>query len=165
MVPSPDQIPKHGLRCDYHLLMARKRFQSSLGNIPCNPRTTLDARLHSDVDLFLKTLKGSHKRFQTAFASMQVEGQVLERIFYKGKNQHRGSLLWRKLSDLRKFTRRTEALAPSQTMTAFCQSFFTKAEYVHLNGNGYHAHWLGQRRFVQGLVEPLPDWRIYEPGW
>jgi hypothetical protein len=112
--------------------MARKRLQ----NIPCNARSTLDTSLHPEIDIFLKALKASNKRFQAAFSSMQVEGQLLERIFYKGKNQHRGSLLWRRLSDVRKFTRRAESLASSQAMATFCQSFFTKSEYVQADING-----------------------------
>lgn len=70
------------------------------------PRTTIPKHLHVIVDSVLKDLKTVSKRI-TAFTSpFQEELRVLERLFYKNKNQHKSAVFWRKVPELRKYGKR-----------------------------------------------------------
>ncbi|TFK29900.1 hypothetical protein FA15DRAFT_752043 [Coprinopsis marcescibilis] len=88
------------------------------------PRSKLAPSLHANVDVFLKNAKQSHRRFQSVVAALQNEGQILERLYYKGNNQHRLTLFWRKVSDIRKFSRQVKQLDPLETISTFYQCFF-----------------------------------------
>ena len=96
-------------------------------NIPpatCLPRSTLDASIHSSIDSALKDLKQCTKRLQTALATQQVDLQVLEKLYYKGNNQHRTALFWRRVSDIRRFGRRLEGADVYGLVETFHLSFW-----------------------------------------
>ncbi|EKM55403.1 uncharacterized protein PHACADRAFT_208922 [Phanerochaete carnosa HHB-10118-sp] len=76
----------------------------------CSPKTTLDATRQAGIDKILKDLKSCTRRLQAAFASHQVELQILEKLYYKGNNQHRSALFWRRVSDVRRFGKRLESI-------------------------------------------------------
>lgn len=66
-------------------------------------RASLDNSLHSTVDGILKDLKACSRRLQAALASYQDEMQVLERLYYKSKNQHRPALFFKRISEIRRY--------------------------------------------------------------
>lgn len=87
-------------------MAARRAFNISPPNI--SPRNSMDPSNHPAVDSVLKDLKQCARRLQAALASQHVELQVLEMLYYKGNNQHRTALFWRRVSDMRRFGRRLE---------------------------------------------------------
>lgn len=76
------------------------------------PRSSLDSKVHSTVDGALKELKLASRELQKVFASFRLELELLDRLFYKNKNQHRGALFWRKVTEMRRFGHRLDRLKP-----------------------------------------------------
>ncbi|TFY67272.1 hypothetical protein EVJ58_g1733 [Rhodofomes roseus] len=73
-------------------------------------KASLDAAAQSDINGILKQLKACTRRLQTAYASHALELQVLERLYYKGKNQHRTALFWRSVVEIRRYGARVEEM-------------------------------------------------------
>ncbi|KAJ3545356.1 hypothetical protein NMY22_g2472 [Coprinellus aureogranulatus] len=69
-------------------------------------RKDLDAFLYPSVDTFLRPLKATSRRLQVASTTLADEHQLLQRIYYKGKNQHRSALFWRRVVDLLRHSER-----------------------------------------------------------
>ena len=67
------------------------------------PRSSSDSKVHSTVDGVLKELKTASRGLQKIFASFRLELELLDRLFYKNKNQHRSALFWRKVTEMRRF--------------------------------------------------------------
>ena len=67
------------------------------------PRSSLDLEIHSTVDGVLKEFKSATRELQKVFASFRLELELLDRLFYKNKNQHRSTLFWRKVTEMRRF--------------------------------------------------------------
>ncbi|KAG2157060.1 hypothetical protein DEU56DRAFT_762864 [Suillus clintonianus] len=66
-------------------------------------RASLENSLHPTVDSILKDLKTCSRRLQAALASYQDEMQVLERLYYRSKNQHRAALFFKRISEIRRY--------------------------------------------------------------
>ncbi|KAG1782451.1 hypothetical protein EV702DRAFT_1192128 [Suillus placidus] len=66
-------------------------------------RASLENSLHSAVDGILKDLKACSRRLQAALAAYQDEMQVLERLYYRSKNQHRAALFFKRISEIRRY--------------------------------------------------------------
>lgn len=75
-------------------------------DLDCLQRTSLDSGYYPVVDAVLKQLKACSRRLQAALSSYRTELQVLERLYYKGKNQHRAALFWQRVTELRKLGER-----------------------------------------------------------
>jgi hypothetical protein len=87
-------------------------------------RDSINTQLHFEVDSILKEFKHCLRALQSAFVSHTAELKVLERLYYKGKNQHHSSIFWRGLSDARRFGRRLNEVSENQTLKSFHQLFF-----------------------------------------
>ncbi|KAF8520232.1 hypothetical protein BU17DRAFT_47200, partial [Hysterangium stoloniferum] len=74
------------------------------------PRGSLDVSLHTTVDESLKDLKIVHQRLEENITALSSELRLLERIYYKGKNQHRAALFWRKVIEVRRICTRISCL-------------------------------------------------------
>ena len=74
------------------------------------PRATLDPGAQSSINSILKQLKSCTRRLQAALASHALELRVLERLYYKGKNQHRPALFWRSVAEIRRYGARVEGM-------------------------------------------------------
>ena len=79
----------------------RRRVPSP--HLRCTPRSALEASYYPAIDTVLKQLKTCSRRLQAALASHRAELQILERLYYKGKNQHRTTIFWRHVADMRRF--------------------------------------------------------------
>lgn len=81
-------------------------------SLPCLPRTSLnlDVGSSSNIDSALKDFKLCIRRIQTVFASFQVELQLLDRLYYRGNNQHRTALFWRRIIEARRYGNRILAM-------------------------------------------------------
>lgn len=74
------------------------------------PKASLDLAAQSGINPILKQLKSCTRRLQTALAAHALELRVLERLYYKGKNQHRTALFWRNVAEMRRYGERVEGM-------------------------------------------------------
>lgn len=89
-----------------------------------SPRASLDSSSHSTVDGILKDLKAYSRRLQAALASYQDEMHVLERLYYKSKNQHRMALFFKRVSEIRRYGWRLLEVNISEHMQLLRASFY-----------------------------------------
>jgi hypothetical protein len=57
------------------------------------------------------------------------EAQVLERLYYKGKNQHRGALFWRRVGETRRYSARLGGIHIDDVVEILRYSFFGEGAY------------------------------------
>lgn len=74
------------------------------------PRSSVHPSQHSVVDSQLKSLKLITRRLQSVVKIHEAELQILHRLFYKNKNQHRTALFWRNVSEIRRYSQRVVSL-------------------------------------------------------
>ncbi|KAI8998704.1 hypothetical protein BD414DRAFT_475826 [Trametes punicea] len=90
--------------------MAAPRRHVRPPSLECTPRASFDAGITSTIDAALKQLKACSRRLQAALTSHRTELQVLERLYYKGKNQHRTALFWQRVAEMRRFGERVDEM-------------------------------------------------------
>jgi hypothetical protein len=88
------------------------------GEVALRSRSYLPTQLHSTIDSCLKALKMAIKAFTTLEAALAEEGQILERLYYKGKNQHRSALFWRHVGEMRRIFKRMSSSSKFRTSNA-----------------------------------------------
>jgi hypothetical protein len=88
------------------------------------PRSTLNYARHPLVDTSLKELKICTRRLHVSLKAQQDETRILERLYYKGKNQHRGALFWRRVAEIRRFCDRVDGMHIERVIDDFHSSFF-----------------------------------------
>ncbi|KAJ3985498.1 hypothetical protein F5890DRAFT_1509422 [Lentinula detonsa] len=91
-------------------------------------RGSLPKNCHATVDSVLKDLKLYSRRLSTTTTALAEETQILDRLHYKNKNQHRSSLFIRRLNELRRYSHRTEEFQICSFVNDLRQSFFGKAD-------------------------------------
>ena len=74
------------------------------------PRASTAPAHHKEIDAVLKDLKISSRRLKTALDGLKDELRVLERLYYKNKNQHRMSLFFKRVPEMRRYGRRLSDL-------------------------------------------------------
>lgn len=74
------------------------------------PRNTIENIHCASIDVSLKDLRHISRRATAFSIPFLNELQILERIYYKGKNQHRSAIYWRKVSEIRRFGMRIREL-------------------------------------------------------
>jgi hypothetical protein len=87
-------------------------------------KSSLPASRHASIDAALKALKASSRRLQTAFALLNDELRILERLYYKGKNQHRSALFWKRVLEVRRYSRRLSEISLLEVVESFRLAFF-----------------------------------------
>lgn len=117
-----DRRPSH----NHSRKMAPRRFATVLPPLS-SPRASLSSASHSIVDVILKDLKICTRRIQAALSSHRAELQVLEKLYYKGNNQHRTALFWRRVSDIRRCGRRVDEIQLQEVVERLRQSFWGEA--------------------------------------
>ncbi|KAI5123286.1 hypothetical protein M0805_009307 [Coniferiporia weirii] len=70
------------------------------------PRHDVSAPLPQKLDAVLKDLRGRARRLSVLQPCLQDELRILERLYYKGLNQHRSALFWRRVEDIRRIGKR-----------------------------------------------------------
>ena len=71
-------------------------------------RLSMNASQCSLVDTVLKNFKLLSRQLHTLIITHATELQILQRLYYKNKNQHRGSLFWRKVVEIRRYSEKFE---------------------------------------------------------
>ncbi|KAJ7774779.1 hypothetical protein B0H16DRAFT_73071 [Mycena metata] len=89
-------------------------------------KASLDATVHPDIDTALKQLKLCARNLQPVLATFCDELQILHRLYYKGKNEHRSALFWRRVAEMRRYGDRVEELALSSLVDSLRYSFFAE---------------------------------------
>ena len=89
-----------------------------------SPRASLAPDKSPAIDSVLKQLKACSRRLQAALATHHTELQVLERLYYKGKNQHRTALFWQRVAEMRKFGERVEEMHMDDVVESLRLSFW-----------------------------------------
>ncbi|KAJ6596846.1 hypothetical protein DFH09DRAFT_1132894 [Mycena vulgaris] len=87
-------------------------------------KASLDPTLHPNIDAALKDLKSCARRLQPVLATLSDELQILRRLYYKGKNQHRPALFWRRVAEMRRYGDRVEELSLLSLVDSLRYSFF-----------------------------------------
>ncbi|KAF5315961.1 hypothetical protein D9611_004658 [Ephemerocybe angulata] len=96
-------------------------------------RKGLDHSIYSSIDSFLKPLKGTSRRLQVVSTVLANETQLLQRIFYKGKNQHRSALFWRRAAEIRRYSERLRDIDLADFVFRLRCSFFGEDALRNLN--------------------------------
>ncbi|KAJ6502592.1 hypothetical protein C8R45DRAFT_896163 [Mycena sanguinolenta] len=104
-----------------------------------SPKNSLDANLHAEIDASLKQLKSCARSLQPVLSTFIDELQILHRIYYKGKNQHRSALFWRRVAEMRRYGDRVEELSLSTIVDSLRYSFF--AEELQQNSKLLKGSW------------------------
>ncbi|KAF9246555.1 hypothetical protein BU15DRAFT_70634 [Melanogaster broomeanus] len=73
-------------------------------------RSLLDSRCHKEIDILLKDLKTCSRRLKAAMSSFTDELRILERLYYKSKNQHRMALFFKRVPEIRRYGKRLVGL-------------------------------------------------------
>jgi len=96
---------------------------------PLVSKTSIDPSLYSHVDSALKRLKLVSRRLSAVLTIWREESRVLDRLYYKGKNQHRTSLFWRHVEEIRRFCLRVNSLDLVGTLNRLRHSFYDSVNY------------------------------------
>ncbi|GJE87206.1 hypothetical protein PsYK624_032890 [Phanerochaete sordida] len=133
----------------------------------CMPRASLDAAQQAGIDRVLKDLKSCTRKLQAAFASYHVELQVLERLYYKGNNQHRHALFWRRVADVRRFGKRLESVQIHENIETLRLAFWgdasqqsaktLKAAWTHVPDVNSVRHVLDRLRDSLPLLDSMEE--------
>ena len=92
-----------------------------------HPRHGLDIAAQESVNAFLKSLKAYVRKLGGIFAQHTTELAVLERVYYKGKNQHHASLLWQRVCEMRRFGKKAEAININGILDTLRATFYGEA--------------------------------------
>lgn len=92
-------------------------------------KTSIDPSLYGHVDLALKRLKLVSRRLSSTLTMWGEESRVLDRLYYKGKNQHRTSLFWRHVEEMRRFCLRIDSLDLLGILNRLRHSFYDSTSY------------------------------------
>ncbi|KAH9946177.1 uncharacterized protein BXZ73DRAFT_37079 [Epithele typhae] len=106
-------------------MAARRRVPPP--SLVCNSRSTLATQFQPDVDALLKRLRTCTRRLRVVLASHRTELQVLERLYYKGKNQHRTALFWQRVAEMRRYGGRVEEMHLWDVVESLRLSFWGEA--------------------------------------
>lgn len=89
-----------------------------------SPRTLLDGDKRPRIDAALKQLRTCTRRLQTMLSMHRDEIQILERLYYKGKNQHRTALFWQRVEEMRRYGDRLDGMGMYDLLESLRLSFW-----------------------------------------
>jgi len=89
-----------------------------------SPRSSLDASHHRSINAVLKDLQTCSRRLHAALSTHRDELQILERLYYKGKNQHRSALFWKRVVEVRRYGHRLAEMAMPVVLDRLRSAFF-----------------------------------------
>lgn len=95
-------------------------------------RASIPLELYAVIDAALKTLKISSRRVTAVEEAFAEEAQVLKRIYYKSKNQHRSALFFKRTQEVRRMSERVSSTRISKPLAAIRDGFhdLTPAEFT-----------------------------------
>ena len=96
----------NGAQSSFHLPSSMPTRTSRRPGLDPKDRALLSSTQCRDVDILLKELRGCAQQLSPLESTLSDELRILERLYYKGVNQHRSALFWRRVEEMRKFGRR-----------------------------------------------------------
>jgi hypothetical protein len=90
--------------------------------------------LHSAIEAQLKKLKLVCRQLREQFTMLDLEARVVERLYYKNKNQHRSATFWHRFVEMRRYTGRLNGLGLPDVLDDLRASFYgpiAQRKYVH----------------------------------
>lgn len=102
------------------------RRHVDIPHVVCKPRGLLDQTYQTVLDAALKDLKIAGRQLTLCLAMHADESQVLQRLYYKGKNQHRTALFWRRLVETRRYCDRLQGMKIPSLVDGLRYSFFSE---------------------------------------
>ena len=70
------------------------------------PRSNVSQTVVRSADTILKELRASRRQLAALEPCLQDELLILERLYYKGVNQHRQAKFWKRVQELRRLGKR-----------------------------------------------------------
>ena len=127
-------------------------------------RVSMDASQCFKVDAGLKSFKLLSRRLHTLLNTHATELQILQRLYYKNKNQHRGSLFWRKVVEIRRYSERFKQHKPHILIDHFRCAFYGPG--IHKYGSNHcfsNAVFtlVMQYKFFERSVDPLSGCKLH----
>ncbi|KAF8163263.1 hypothetical protein B0H34DRAFT_694723 [Crassisporium funariophilum] len=102
-------------------------------------RAAMDPSHYPKIDSALKDLKLCTRQLLSVLNIHETELQLLQRLYYKNKNQHRGSLFWRNVVEIRRYSERVDNLDLYAKLNAFRHTFHG-LDQQHANLKGPWSH-------------------------
>jgi hypothetical protein len=93
--------------------------------VPVTQRSTLDHTLTSLVDDTLKVLRTTSRRLAKTFAVHATEARILSRLHYKGNNQYRNTMFWKRVVECKRVAERIERLDPKNVVEPLREIFYS----------------------------------------
>lgn len=87
-------------------------------------RASIPISQHATVDFELKCLKLLIRRLESALTTQGTELKILQRLYYKNKNQHHGSLFWRNVVEIRRYAKSLESSNLSKALNTLRCTFY-----------------------------------------
>ncbi|THV07507.1 hypothetical protein K435DRAFT_259813 [Dendrothele bispora CBS 962.96] len=133
--------------------MLRCRKQPTPNNI--FDRSALSPSKFSAVDAALKDLKLLSRRLHKALSLQQTESQVLERLYYKSKNQHHSALFWRRVCEMRRFAKRLLEFDVTGVVDGLRATFFRDADPS--NSKSMSSSWsrYADEKYISSVISSL----------
>lgn len=110
------------LNCNLKAMSTRRRNKSPA--FSCQPREYLCPAVQATTDTILKSLKKSKRQCRANLNALSDELEILERLYYKGKNQHSSSLVWKRITEARRYAQRVRESAPLVLLDSIHLAFF-----------------------------------------
>ncbi|KZP24851.1 hypothetical protein FIBSPDRAFT_821679 [Athelia psychrophila] len=108
-------------------------------NVSFVPRDSLDPLHSGSIDAALKELRSGSRRLKAACSVFHDELKILERLYYKGKNQHRTSLFWKRAVELKRLCERLDGMNAFDMVEQLRCSFWGLA--VRTNSKSLRGPW------------------------
>lgn len=80
--------------------------------------------------MLLKDLRSCAQRLAPLLSALEDEMRILERLYYKGRNQHRSALFWRKVEEMRRYGKRILELQSFEQVDSLRYSFYVGDDAV-----------------------------------
>ena len=93
-------------------------------------RLDISEDMHGRIDMLLKDLRSCAQRLAPLLSALEDEMRILERLYYKGRNQHRSALFWRKVEEMRRYGKRILELQSFEQVDSLRYSFYVGDDAV-----------------------------------
>ncbi|KAF9480125.1 hypothetical protein BDN70DRAFT_932005 [Pholiota conissans] len=129
------------------------------------PRTLVETFRHAAIDAELKSLKLLSRRLQSNLTLLATELQLLHRLYYKNKNQHRGAIFWRNIAEVRRYLEKVTDLNLQDSIPALRNTFYGSSEtsgslkgpWTHFPSRTYLSYRAKQYEMAMKLMEKMSE--------
>jgi hypothetical protein len=127
----------------------------------------MDPSSHASIDSILKDLKSCSRRLQVVFSAYHDELQILQRLYYKGKNQHRPALFWKRAAEMKRYGERLDCTGLPGAFELLRCSFFgaisiqnaksMRGSWTHVPNSTYATFVVGRLDDCLKLVDKIHE--------